>query len=86
MSCPRTEFNGETQSVNSVKCYQKLSLKTRLSHLCNKKCPQISGKQCAKIVNNYLPGLWFKVCVCVCVSTFCTFQDFGSEHVFDHYR
>lgn len=54
--------------------------KIRLSHLCNKKCPKVS-KKCATIASNSICQEYNLEYTCL--STFCTFQDFGNEYIYD---
>lgn len=54
--------------------------KIRVSHLCNKKCPKVS-KKCATIAGNSICHEYNLEYTCL--STFCTFQDFGNEYIYD---
>lgn len=71
MWCER-QYNGGMGSVHNVKCdWRVYKVRNETLPCIVKKCPKCSQN---------LSELWFSKYV----STFCTFQDVGSEHVFDN--
>lgn len=80
MWCPVIEFTGRTGLANNVKCYWRL-MKQKLDYLTfviksALKCPRNVPQQPVTICQEY--NLEY-----TCLSTFCTFQDFGNEYIYD---